>query len=491
MPPELNRDEAALGYNAYSLVKTGLDEWGKPWPVVFRSFGDMKLPGYIYLLTPFIALFGLQNWVVRLPSLLAGILLIPSTYFFAKKLNISHAASLLAALAVSVSPWALHYGTTAFEANVSLCLFLWFLICLFETRKKMYTVWLAGFFLLCSLLTYNAPLMLAPIILVAAYMIKKIRLSEFLIITSFLLFAFILVFPASQGKSGIGLWSNPQVAETANQLRVESKGSFFGKIFYRPVFLVLPVMLQQHIQAFTPYFLVQGKVQNPWHTIGSSGFIPLLLYLLTIIGLILCAGRAVWSVLKKKSLPKSEFLLLVLTLSAPLPASFTQDAPHATRSLFLFVMCSVLSMWCVDQWRNHWKNRNPLVGRISIFFIALYFVVAGIYSTSSRMQFPKEKYSIDWWVGARKIFTDATALSEKVAVIGDVHYSYIYPLYFAKTDPNQYRANTVRVQDSQVGLVKVASFGKFVFSASVSDIPEDVHYYIVQVAPGMFELKRK
>ena len=47
-PPGLNRDEASIGYTAYSLLKTGKDEYGKTWPLSFKSFGDWKLPLYIY-----------------------------------------------------------------------------------------------------------------------------------------------------------------------------------------------------------------------------------------------------------------------------------------------------------------------------------------------------------------------------------------------------------------------------------------------------------
>jgi len=31
-------DEASIGYNAYSLLKTGKDEHGKPWPLFFQAF---------------------------------------------------------------------------------------------------------------------------------------------------------------------------------------------------------------------------------------------------------------------------------------------------------------------------------------------------------------------------------------------------------------------------------------------------------------------
>ena len=38
--PPLLWDEAALGYNAYSILKTGRDEYGQYFPLIFKSFGD-------------------------------------------------------------------------------------------------------------------------------------------------------------------------------------------------------------------------------------------------------------------------------------------------------------------------------------------------------------------------------------------------------------------------------------------------------------------
>src|SRR3989338_88548 len=73
-PAGLNADEAALGYNAYSLLLTGKDEHGHSWPVNLESFGDFKPAGYAYLLIPFIKIFGLTEFAVRLPSAIFGIL---------------------------------------------------------------------------------------------------------------------------------------------------------------------------------------------------------------------------------------------------------------------------------------------------------------------------------------------------------------------------------------------------------------------------------
>ena len=54
IPPHLTPDEAALGYNAYSILKTGKDEFGKTFPLVFKSFGDYKPGLYVYASVPFL-----------------------------------------------------------------------------------------------------------------------------------------------------------------------------------------------------------------------------------------------------------------------------------------------------------------------------------------------------------------------------------------------------------------------------------------------------
>src|SRR3989344_5593497 len=86
-PPGLYWDEVSLGYNAYSILKTGSDEHNRFLPIdTFKAFGDCKPPGYIYATVPSIALFGLNNFAVRLPSALAGTILVLVTYLLVKEL---------------------------------------------------------------------------------------------------------------------------------------------------------------------------------------------------------------------------------------------------------------------------------------------------------------------------------------------------------------------------------------------------------------------
>jgi len=65
-PPALNADEAANAYDAYSILKTGKDQYGNFIPLRFKSFGDYKLPLLTYLAIPFIKVFGLTETGIRM-----------------------------------------------------------------------------------------------------------------------------------------------------------------------------------------------------------------------------------------------------------------------------------------------------------------------------------------------------------------------------------------------------------------------------------------
>jgi len=108
VPPSLYWDEASLGYNAYSILKSARDEHGKFLPFTnFAAFGDYKPPGYIYATVPSIAVFGLNEFAIRFPSAFFGVLTVLLTYPLTKKLleNGSGWQSLHTPGVRKVKPW--------------------------------------------------------------------------------------------------------------------------------------------------------------------------------------------------------------------------------------------------------------------------------------------------------------------------------------------------------------------------------------------------
>src|SRR3990167_4313254 len=104
-PPSLNWDEISHGYNAYSISKTGMDQWGQKFPIFnFRAYGDYPTTLNLYLTIPFVSLLGLSELSIRLPHAILGILTIVGSFFLVWGLTKNKNLSLLTAFLVAVSP---------------------------------------------------------------------------------------------------------------------------------------------------------------------------------------------------------------------------------------------------------------------------------------------------------------------------------------------------------------------------------------------------
>ena len=82
IPLSLDWDEASNAYNAYSILKTARDEYGKLLPLYSRSFDDYKPPAYMYMEVPAVSIFGLTQFAARLPSAIVGVLTILVIYYY-------------------------------------------------------------------------------------------------------------------------------------------------------------------------------------------------------------------------------------------------------------------------------------------------------------------------------------------------------------------------------------------------------------------------
>lgn len=184
IPAGFNDDEAAFGYNAYSITKIGKDEWGKmlPFPV-FESFGDWKLVGYLYLTAISTSIFGLSEFATRFPSALFGVFTVFATYLLAKEL-FNKRIALLASLLIAISPWHVIASRNAFESDLLsffITLGIYALIKAFEEKK--YLKYSGALFVLAFYIYRSAwiflPLFLLTILLLHQSQFRKFK-KEFL-----------------------------------------------------------------------------------------------------------------------------------------------------------------------------------------------------------------------------------------------------------------------------------------------------------------------
>lgn len=138
-PPSVGFDEAALGYNAYSILKTGRDEYGNFLPLSIRSFNDYKPALYVYLTVPFVAIMGLNETSTRMVSLCAGTISLLFLYFFIKELVKNKNLRLFILMVIAFEPWRMHFSRVALEANLSACFFTVGAWLLYKRKNKLLT----------------------------------------------------------------------------------------------------------------------------------------------------------------------------------------------------------------------------------------------------------------------------------------------------------------------------------------------------------------
>lgn len=185
VPGGLNQDEAFSAYEAWSMLHYGTDSFGYAHPVYLTTWGSGMNALQSYLMMPFLAVFGLHNWVVRMPQVLVSLFSIWALYSVVKEL-FEEKTALLAALFFAVCPWHIMMSRWALESNLAPG-FLLFGLCFFlkgVDRPKFYM--LSALFYGLSLYGYATiwPVAAVMLLLQAVYLFwtKKLKFERYLFI---------------------------------------------------------------------------------------------------------------------------------------------------------------------------------------------------------------------------------------------------------------------------------------------------------------------
>jgi len=353
-PAGFSQDEMAQGYLAYSLLKTGRDEWGVKFPLVFRSLGDFRLPAYAYLTMPMVKVFGLNEFATRLTAALFGVGAVLALYLLVKELFCDEKQvellAFITAFLLLISPWHLSLSRVAHEASLTvffLSLGLWLFL---KGKEEPILLVLSGLFLGINLLTYHSPRFFTPmavllwlVFLDKTFLKKKIfkkSLLGFLIIfLSFFLISFYSLL--GKGRTRITttwLFSSSELEQ--KQKVCQAEALFLGispkveSFFDNKITLAGEKFLQNYLEYLSPTFLFSQGVLEP--TYGMMPGIGIM-YLFELP--LLLAG--IYSLVKKKD-RISLFLLFSLVL-APVPAAFTNQGRAGGRAVTMMPFLQIIS----------------------------------------------------------------------------------------------------------------------------------------------------
>lgn len=465
-PPSLDWDEAALGYNAYSILQTARDEYGNFLPLTFRSFGDYKPPLYVYLDVLPVKILGLNEFAVRFPSALFGTLSVIIGYFLIKKLFFrkSHSFYLIFTLLFAVSPWHIQFSRISFEANVALFFYICGIWLFLKSLEKPYFSFASLFAFGLSLYAYHSPRLVIPALFAGLFLIFFRQIKEnfkWYLSASFLFLIFVSPI-LWQLKSATGarfgsvtiLNAQERLGESIRNIRDDqNRRDFLGSLTHNRRIIFGRDILSGYIDHFNFNFLfLNGDAADRHHAVGMG-----MLYLWDLPFIII----GIYLLIKKRD--KSSLVVLCWFIVAPLASALTKATPHAVRALLYLPTYQIFASYGLFALNSYLKTRSgPKMAVMGKVMLVLFLVLNISYYLHSYYIHTPKTYAVAWQYGYKEVFGEIAKVEDgysKVVFTYQYDQPYIFYLFYRQIDPvwyqNQWGSGEV-LRDTR-------AFGKYAF----------------------------
>jgi 4-amino-4-deoxy-L-arabinose transferase-like glycosyltransferase len=452
VPASPDWDETALGYNAYSILKTGRDEYGTFLPLTFRSFDDYKPPLYVYLTVGSVALFGLSVWSTRLPSVIFGIIAVIGVYFLVKELSSgakdSEILSLLSSFLLAISPWHVVFSRIAFEANIGLTVCIWAVVCFINGLRKPNFLPVCAFLFSLGMYTYHSERVFLPLLLLVLIISNWNRLTlqynkkQLALAATIGILLILPLIPVIFNKTAMLRLKATSVftdktAMLARDIRYleddQKRNDIIGKILDNRRIVFVKTVISGYLSHYSLRWLYLTG-DNPRHHAPDVGLLyfwelPFMLY-----GII---------VVLKNFRSSQKNMLIGWFLIAPIAASPTTGVPHAVRTLVflptfqIFTAVGIVSL----------LNTISGLKRYSRYGLTIFILGCAVFNIAYFMDLyfihTNPEYSEYWQYGYKEAvaFTERVKSKyEKIVVSTALDQSYMFFLFYTKYDPVKYLA---------------------------------------------------
>lgn len=461
IPPNPSLDEVSIGYNAYSIIKTGGDEFGERFPILLRAYDDWRPALYVYLTIPFVLILGLVPEAVRLPSVILSVCSLIASYFLFKELLSFNAKkdfakidtkiiSLYALFFMAISPWHVYFSRIGHEWNGALSFYIFALTFFFMGIRRNSRI-----FLLFSVISfglsfdfYQSTKIIAPLtvfILCCIFTKKILALKKFifvLLVAGFLTILPILISLTDpnalirlHGTSIFESRSDLFQKSATNVLAAKEEGNFIKEVLNNRRWLYITIPVSAYLTHFNPVWLFTNSGDEDFKTPGMGLFyvfeVPLLL-----IGL--------YFVAKAKLLTnKVSLFIMFWILISPIPGSITTGYPHASRMLTILPIPYFLSGIGLFGILSIFR-KNRIMYLMACFTMSIFIIVSfGMYMKSYFVKFPNQ-LSNQFQYGIFQAYHTVEEINTKqVPVVVDNQSSlmqaYMFYLFYSKKDPALYQ----------------------------------------------------
>jgi 4-amino-4-deoxy-L-arabinose transferase-like glycosyltransferase len=430
-PGGLFVDEASIGYNAYSILETGRDEYGKSFPALIKSFGDYKAPVYTYLLIPVYKIWGMNMTTTRAASAAAGVITILFLYLLIKLITGKKRLAVLSSLVLALSPWHILLSRAAIEANVALMFMLIGLWAFFKYLKGSKTfLTIAAISTAASFTAYHSERIILPLLYLGLgwrYRKEIFKKNDLKKLIGGVAAGLIILIPT------LLVITTPAFSVRAERvnilgLKTEQLWGFVQKagIFNNRALLFTREWLSLYTAYFSPKYLFGLENSVPRDLYPDTG--PFLIWMLPflIIGIV--------ELVRLKNADWKKLLIMLLIIS-PLPASLVREPFGMIRALPLIIPMSILIALGIDKF----IERRRLWGT-AIMVVLIFWGLGRIYLSAFKLN---DYYRYQYWDwGVDKVVEEVGKLPDKkIQVDGWRAEIYSQLLFFLKYDPAKYQAD--------------------------------------------------
>ena len=436
-PPGLNQDEASIGYDAWSLMTSGIDRNGAAWPVLLQSWGSGQNVLYAYLSFPFLALFGLTVPALRLCAAFWGSLSLVFFWRLARR-ALGRGFGLTALLLLALNPWHLLLSRWALESNLLPAFLLLGALLLCRVREKPRLLYASAAAFALGLYAYGTAFIFLPsFLLLASVRILRRRYVPLRCWLGSLLLFGLMAFPLALcqlrnalelGETKLLWMTLPALTETRQAATVSFS--------------------LRHLAALGKLLLRQSD-GLPWNSAGPFGlFYGLPGLLAALAGLASMLVRAA-----RRELKDAEAFALFSLVAGLLAALFIDVNVNRVNFLFLpLVWCQAEGLWLL-------RGRLRVLLPPCLAALAIAAVLMGRWYVTKGAAVLGPAFH----EGLTEAVRYAEALEpEAVWVTGDVNMPYVYVLFASETPAEEFLA-TVRYQNPGGAFRRVLSFGKYSF----------------------------
>ncbi len=457
LPPGPHLDEVSNGFNAYSLLKTGNDEYGRRFPLLLQAYNDYRPALFVYSSIPFIKIFGMSSFSIRLPTVILTIAAIISLFFLIKLIKNDDSTALAGAFLYTISPWSLYSSRFSNEVNMSLSFFIFgltfFLFWIKKPQRGIKSLLALFTFIVFFVLAFYAyhgiklflPIFLAllGIVFYKAFLKRKIISLLAILFGIVMLIPLIYAFDDPQTKLRLGavniFTQNPQIREVSAKRLLHDKtiNLLSGQLFDNRRTLFFLEIAKNYLKNYDLSWLFT-YTDNKSFQIPDFG--PMYLFELPLLLL-----GAYILIRENRITKKMKLLIFIWAATATLPSAFTNESPHLNRTNTLLPGLIVIeSFGLTFLMRRIWQFNNVLFrtclytslgGIIGVSFIWLlhaYFVLLP-YNKAKAFQYGALQ-AMEYAIDHEKNYQTITVSNAQTLLNG-----YMYYLFASQYDPELYQ----------------------------------------------------